>query len=371
MHRLDPMMNKTKGNLFYKKGSGFLGPLICNISHTWDETIPTAQTDGFRITWNPAFYESLDLDSRIFVLAHEAYHIGMLHVIRRGVRDPKRWNQAADYVVNGILINDGFKCNVPHLYDKKYDGKSVEEVYDLLKDVPLPKLPMGGLEPNDVIEPTGDKAAVAEAHHDIVQKVLAASAQARIGNNAGDIPGETKLAIDKFLRVVLPWEAILQNFFTAICDNTRSYQRPSRRYHDPLLPGRTGQNGLEHLIYFLDISGSISDKEIVRFNTEVKYIKDTFNPVKLTLVTFDTKIHDVYVFDKHDTFDKIEVIGRGGTDLREVVKFANKEMPTAVVVFSDMCVTIPTEQIKSPVIWVCVNNPRITVPYGKLIYLNE
>ena len=378
----DQLLRKVKGQLFFKKRAGFLGPLICNVDFLWKSDIETAQTDGASISWNPEWFMTLDMETRIFVLAHEALHIGLLHLTRRGNRNPVLWNQACDYVVNNMLIKDDFICNTDHLYNPSFDGMTVEEVYNILDKLPKmsspsmsnsgkgkPKAGQGKPKPlngNDIQEP-----ATSEQANAVVRKAIAAAQSAKMSNRAGDVPGETTLAIEKFLRPVLPWKTLLNNFFTAVSTYSRSFQRPSRRYLDPLMPGKIGNNGLEHLIYFLDISGSISDKEILRFNSEVKHIKETFKPKKLTLVTFDVKIRDIYVFNEHDTFEKIVVTGRGGTNLEEVVAMANKEMPTAVVIFSDMRVNIPATKIKCPSIWVCVNNPRRSLPYGKLIYLNE
>ena len=64
----------------------------------------------------------------------------------------------------------------------------------------------------------------------------------------GDVPGEITLTIDTFLNPKLPWETILFNFFNAMTSEEYSFTRPNRRFHDPIVPGITGRNGLEHLI---------------------------------------------------------------------------------------------------------------------------
>src|SRR5690606_36181796 len=102
-----------------------------------------------------------------------------------------------------------------------------------------------------------------------------------------------------------------------------------RRYFDVYLPGEVEDEGrLEHLIYYLDVSGSVTDAQAMRFNSEVKYIKDTFNPKKLTLAQFDTRITWERTFLEDDPFDEIVIIGRGGTHLEPVRQHMIKHRPT-------------------------------------------
>lgn len=42
------------------------------------------------------------------------------HIFRAGHRGPRRWNKAADYVVNQLLVDEGIgKINEKWLYDPK------------------------------------------------------------------------------------------------------------------------------------------------------------------------------------------------------------------------------------------------------------
>lgn len=252
--------------------------------------------------------------------------------------------------------------------DPQYVGMSTDAIYDLLNKhggspSPNPGNAPGGNLTGDVLPITGD--AVAEA----ITSVVAAMTTARMTGKPGDIPGEVTLTIDEFLNPKLPWEVILFNFFNAMTSEEYSYARPNRRYHDPMLPGVTGRNGLEHLIYYLDISGSITDDHIVRFNSEVKFIQEELKPERLTLVTFDTEIHDVYEFEKDDPFEKIVVTVRGGTELEYVFAHAAKNQPTAMIVFTDLDVTFPPNP-GVLIVWVCIENPKKSVPYGQLVHFD-
>lgn len=364
---IDELFSKTKGGLFFKKGAGFLGTLLAKLNTVWTSEIDTACISAKTLYWNPDFFVSLDRESRISVLAHELWHNAYMHGARLGDRCPDSWNKAGDHAINLMLKQHGYYMDgFPYLMDPQFTDMSTDEIYDIIKK------PGGGGAGSG---PPGlgrdimgmDPADVAQAITDVIGAMAAAGMS---GMKPGDIPGEITLTVDQFLNPKLPWETILFNFMNALTSQEYSFARPNRRFVDPLVPGLTGRNGLEHLIYYLDISGSITDDHIIRFNSEVKFIQETLEPERLTLVTFDTQIQDVYEFEKDDPFEKVVVTGRGGTDLHDVFEHAQANNPTAMIVFTDMEVGIP-ENPGIPIIWVCIDNPKMKAPYGQLIHLSD
>lgn len=364
---IDALFNKTKGQLFFQKTAGFLGRLLAQVEFKWVSNHPqinTAAISNTTLYWDRDFFLSRTPPQRVTILAHELWHNGLLHGARMGDRDSDIWNQAADHVINLRLKEDGFDMSgFPYLMEPLFKGMSTEDVYDILikQKPPSKPNPMSG----DVLPVPKEQIS------DAVGKTVSAITAARIGGmDPGSIPGELTQVIDQFLNPKLPWETLFFNFFNELTTDEYSYARPNRRYEDPLLPGKTGRNGLEHLIHYQDISGSITDDNILMFNSELKFIKDEFNPQKMTVVTFDTKIRDIYVFEEGDEFEKIEITGRGGTDLKDVFAHMKREAPNAAVIFTDLCVRIPPNP-GIPIIWVCTDNPRATVPYGRLIHVSD
>ena len=115
-----------------------------------DPHIKTMATDGKNIFINPAFAKSLTDAQTVFVLCHEILHNVMLHFSReraKGVKKHKRWNRAADYEINPMLVDEGILTaeevtnKLRGLYDEKYAGKTAEEIYDLIGDKKMPPLP--------------------------------------------------------------------------------------------------------------------------------------------------------------------------------------------------------------------------------------
>lgn len=372
---LNKALDRTKVQLFYENNAGFLAALVATMEFVWDRTIPTACTNGVFMAWNPEFFLSLSPRSRVTVLAHEAWHVAYDHMGRIAGRNLSDYNEAADHVINNMLKEHGYDMSgFPFLMDPAYSGMSTDEVYE--------KIQSGGRHGNnpqngDFAEPGQGPASINQGKtpNQIKQKatgnLMDAAVVAKMNGMEGDIPQEVQEMIDAFLNPKLDWRVLLSHFFEALTSVEFSYSRPNRRYTDIILPGKTGRNGLEKLNYYLDVSGSVSEEEVLRFNSEVKYIKDTFNPETLTLVLFDHKIEKIIEIDEDDEFDKVEILGRGGTSLGPVYSHIHKTNPTAVVIFTDLCVNIPEDPPGPPLIWVCSNNPTAEVPYGKLIHIDE
>lgn len=361
-------LDRTKSQVFLGKNAAFLGSLMCSMDFFWNEDEPTASTNGIDYSWNPHWFLSLPPKTRCTVLIHELWHPARLHMLRRGDRDPQYWNYACDIRINNDLENEGYSFEgvewawKDHSFDA--NGRAAEEdIYDQLMQTmpPIPPQPGGG----DLREPSKEQL------HKQVNAVVKAVHQAKLAGQAGSIPGNIEELIKQFLEPILPWEQLLMQFFTDLLDEDYSWKRPNRRYQDLYLPCRFTDDGrLEHLIYYLDVSGSISDKDVLRFNSEVKYIKESLNPAKLTLVQFDTTIRQERVFHEHDLFEEVVVVGRGGTSLVPVREHIHQHKPTAAIIFSDLdCPAMQPLDYDIPVIWIAVHARGRDVPFGKLIHI--
>lgn len=368
---LDRQLDRVKSVLFQTKNAGFLGPLMCSINFEWCTTIETCDTDGSKIRWNPADFLGCTFDGRVSSLLHELGHIYRLHMLRRGDRCPDVWNQACDIVINRDLLDMGFKLEwaMPGIGPNKQIPFDLEEhIYDYLKK------PGGGGQQVTGHICAGMQTVSGQQAQMMINNVLSAVHTAHQMKAAGSIPGNVELILEKFLKPKLPWEKLLYMWFNDLLEEEETWDLPERRYLEQglYLPSLREEDGrLEHLIYYFDTSGSVSDKILVRFNSEVKYIKDRFDPQKLTLVLFDTRIHAEYEYDEKDKFTKLKVIGRGGTSLHEVRDHMMEHKPTAAIVFSDLECREMAAGPTCPILWVCCNNSDATVPFGRIIHLKE
>lgn len=374
--RLSRELDKTKSTVFLGSNAAFLGSIMCSLDFIWSRDVPTAATDSVSLWWNPDFFMQLEPEARQTVLLHELWHAARLHMVRLETRDPKIWNYACDIRINNDLEREGssFKGIENCWKDQDYDQPAIaaeEDIYDDLMKNAIQPPPAGsfGQGGGDV---GGDMIPMdAGSKQAAINNVVKAIQQAKASGQAGKIPGGIEEMVNKFLEPIIPWETVLMQFFTDLLHEDYTWKRPNRRFHDMYLPSLVQENDrLEHLIYYLDVSGSISTEDVVRFNSEVKFIKDTFKPLMLTLVQFDTEITSEQVFLEDDPFDGIEVVGRGGTSLRCVRQHIITAKPIAAIIFSDLYVT-PMEPIPDPipVVWIGINNPEARVPFGKLIHI--
>ena len=366
-------LDRTKSQVFLGNNAAFLGSLMCGLTFIWDEKTKTAATDGVSLWWNPTWFLSLCQETRKTVLVHELWHPARLHMLRQGSRDMEIWNYACDILINNNLEDErySFKDIEWGWKDQNYSGWAEEDIYDDLISKGMKPPPQGAFgDPSgggDMQEPSDS------SKHAAINNVVKAIHQAKLAGQAGSIPGDVEKIINKFLTPVIPWETLLYAFFTDLLDEDYTWARPNRRYSDLYLPSRFTDDGrLEHLAYYLDVSGSVSDHDVLRFNSEVKYIKETLNPVKLTLVQFDTRITQERIFTENDLFDEIVVVGRGGTSLRPVRQHIIDNKPTAAVIFSDLqCAPMEPIELDIPVLWVAVNSSGASVPFGKLIHIRN
>lgn len=355
--QLDRMLSKVKIKLFYHKGAAFLSSIMCTLTFHWDENITTACTNGKQIRWNPYFFVSIPIEERVFVLAHELWHVAYQHCLRLGGRDPFWHNIAADHVINTKLINHGYsisKLGFKIYQDQKYNDWSVDRVYeDLTKNltnIDINKLIAEYGMADDIKE--GDQGGLNDSIATIVRAIQAS----KMAGEAGVVPGEIEETINEYLNPILPWEILLQNFLTELSQEDYSYRKPSRRYDDPLMPSLWSEGQLQEMNWYVDVSGSIYDSMLQRFFSEMKYVKETFYPGKINIIQFDCKIQHVLELTDQDDFSEFKVVGRGGTELKPVYDHIQKTKPSAAVIFSDMECK-PMQEVSIPVLWAvfCAN----------------
>lgn len=87
-------------------GDPLIFSLMYPVEHICTLNIPTAATDGKRYYWNPKFILKNSKKGLRIVCGHEAWHAIYMHPSRRGSRNPKLWNIAVDYIVNGTVMED-------------------------------------------------------------------------------------------------------------------------------------------------------------------------------------------------------------------------------------------------------------------------
>jgi len=355
-------LNKAKVKLMPMPDTAFFTTILFSLKQVWDNTRPTAWTDGLSMGLNTEFFLQLDEDERVFLLLHEVGHVVFQHVTRLDDRCPDRWNIAGDHVINLMWLARGFKMPKGGLADPQYTGMSTDEVYDLLPNNPgKPQMP-------DIKPCPGDSTA-AKAEIDSI--LIRAAIQSKMAGDApGTIPGSVQAYLDDLLSPKLPWNRILLKQYQTLIKSDYSWRKPNRRFFPKhYLPSMQGE-GTFDLAFAIDMSGSVSDKDTTRFATEIQGVLRTHKPDKLTLLQFDTLIRQVDVVRSVDAFKQVEFHGRGGTAIRPVLEWAVENKPKMLLIFTDgqfhHCSIQPPKGML--VIWLIHDNPRFTAPYGKVVH---
>lgn len=399
----------------------FIGALVMHLQlrvadAAWCET---TATDARAFYYNPDFIAGLTLPETQFVLAHEAVHCALGHFARRQHRARRRWDVACDHAANLLLEADGLKPLPGTLANPDFQGLSAEEIYPLIPpDTPERTLdrhlfdeqfrdqvaPGSGAHgasrlvaakrAGEAVGADADPSAAAdgwddagnETRHSAGRTVLpspepdvvelAQRWKSRVVSAAQQARGAGKLA-DSWLRLVdgliepqLPWRVLLARYLMSAARDDYSFQRPSRREGDALLP-RLASDQLE-LAVVLDTSGSIGAEELAQFAAEVDALKGQVR-ANVTLHACDERLDPRGPWEFHP-WEALrlppEMSGGGGTRFTPVFEWiaAGRRRPDLLLYFTDAQGEFPLHAPAFPVIWLIKGRGK--VPWGERIQLN-
>jgi len=384
--RLADMLSKAKTQLVLMHP--FFGTALLYRPIKWSDRVPTAgMTVRGSMFINPAWAEENIQNHRQmqFLLAHECMHFMLLHGMRRGARDAKGWNYAADAVINDTLVQAG----VGEFIDGGVEwqgaaNESTEAIY-----AKLPKNDSGGddsgsgsgqpgNEPGgigqDIIEGDDNGHAMSPAElAEIEQDVRLEVAQAAKAAKArGDVPAGLARLIDEIVNVKTPWYDALERFFTGMVKEGYSWQRPNRRMlaSGIVLPGADRVPKMGKVVVGVDTSGSIGAEELAHFQGHLNRIMEQCTPEEVHVVYCDLQIAGVDVFTCEQLPVKFESVGGGGgTSFRPVFEYITEQgiQPDALVYLTDMYGDQDhIDRPGYPVVW-CSTSNIDTAPFGDVL----
>ncbi|MFD4245521.1 hypothetical protein ACFWP3_28610 [Streptomyces sp. NPDC058525] len=266
-----------------------------------------------------------------FILAHEMLHAALRHGERRGARDPYLHNVAADYVVNGWLVEMAVG-EMPEglLYDPALRDLSVEEVYDrittdLRRMRRLATLRGKGL--GDILgEPLAHPGSVPYADlDDFYRRGLTQGFDLHEYGKRGMLPAGLIQEIRALAHPPVPWDARLARWFDEYVPRpvpVRSYARPARRQAStPDIP-RAGR-------YFppeetarctfgvvLDTSGSMNAALLGKALGAIASYAEAREVPAARVVFCDAAPYDAGYVPPAEIAGRVKVRGRGGTVLQ-------------------------------------------------------
>lgn len=326
-HSLDPVIDKI---IIARVGLLLRHPFFGNMATRLkiidaSDWLQTAATDGRALYYNRQFFEELSTKNVEFVVAHEILHNVFDHMGRRESRNPKIYNIAADYCVNGQLIRDKIgdqPPKIPIFHDHTHYGKSAEQIYDeLMEKYDEESLEALGKLLDEHIdwggEGKGDRPQYTkEELKQIRDEVREATMQAANAAGAGNTPASVARLIKDLTEPKINWRQMLRQQIQSLFKNDYSFQRPNRKgwHTGAILPGLKNDETID-IAVGIDMSGSISDDMAKDFLSEIKGIMDEYKDFKIKVWCFDTKVYNEADFDGYnDDILGYKLKGGGGTD---------------------------------------------------------
>jgi predicted metal-dependent peptidase len=374
-------------------------PYYANLISLMDKKLTTSVpiaaisiTSRINLMINPNTFNTLPKEVRVGILLHECYHIIHNHIARSKTVSKsfnKALNIAADRAINEHLHymtkNNKVVATVPDSLNVTIDGKkqqmkfvtkknfkdtypnkvihdneSMEYYYKFLKDNAEkgdgPGDFGGDMETLDDHDGWGDSEVSAEQAEQITKNALNKAAQKTA---AGQIPGDVQSAIDKLNNSVVPWRSVLQRFIAKCSDMSIDSSRKRRSRRFGLMSPGTIKEPILKLGVALDTSGSVHDKYLTQFFSELNKLHNMGYEIHVVQADMVVQSSELYNPKK-----PIQVKGRGGTAFQPAIDVLEKIECDALVYFTDGETGGETPKSKKPILWALC--PSYSMPNGAL-----
>ena len=380
---------------------------------TIEDDVPTACTNGRDVKYGRAFVDSLtDAELRGLVLHEDEGHKLHRHLtIWKWMYDidPHLANCACDYVINIKIVDDnkddGF-ATLPEggLVDVRFRGMDSAQVFNILRKEQdeQPTGGNGGDDSQDNESEGGDEqsegdttgsqnTAVGFDEHDWEgakslsdedKRELARDIDEAIRQGAmaaGKMGGTGNRDLDELLQPQVDWREVLREFVQTTCagNDYSTYARPNRRLMSQgiIMPSGISEQ-VGELVLAIDTSGSIGQRELTAFLSEVKGICDTVKPDKVRLLYWGCSVvgdesYDMHELDRLITSTKPR--GGGGTDVNCVTEYMADEgiKPQACIVITDGDLYSGWGDWTCPVLWTIMDNKSAVPSVGKAVHIKS
>jgi predicted metal-dependent peptidase len=368
---------------------------------TIEDDIPTACTNGRDVKYGRAFVDSLtDAKLRGLVLHEDEGHKLYRHLeIWRWMYDidPHLANCACDYVINIKIVDDnkddGF-AQLPDggLVDERFRGMDSAQVFNILRkeqdeqsqdsqdnesegdDEQGGMSESGGFDEHDW---EGAQSLSDEDKRELARDIDEAIRQGAMA--AGKMGGTGNRDLDELLQPQVDWREVLREFIQNTCagNDYSTYARPNRRLMSQgiIMPSGISEQ-VGELVIAIDTSGSIGQRELTAFLSEVKGVCDTVKPDKLRLLYWGSSVVGDEAYDMRELDNLVKStkpMGGGGTDVNCVTQYMIDESikPQACIVLTDGYLYSGWGDWTCPVLWAILDNKGAVPDEGKAVHIKS
>jgi len=362
---------------------------------TIEDDVPTACTNGRDVKYGRAFVDGLtDAELRGLVLHEDEGHKLHRHLeIWKWMYDidPHLANCACDYVINIKIVDDnrqdGF-ATLPEggLVDERFRGMDSAQVFNILRkeqdeqsqdsqgDGGQSEDGTAGLDEHDW---EGAQSLSDEDKRELARDIDEAIRQGAMA--AGKMGGTGNRDLDELLQPQVDWREVLREFIQNTCAGSdySTYARPNRRLMSQgiIMPSGISEQ-VGELVIAIDTSGSVRQRELTAFLSEVKGVCDTVKPDKLRLLYWGSSVVGDEVYDMHDLDNLVKStkpMGGGGTDVNCVTQYMADEgiKPQACIVLTDGYLYSGWGDWTCPILWAILDNKGAVPDEGKAVHIKS
>jgi hypothetical protein len=383
--------------------------------------VPIAATDGDNIMINPDAFLGKDtggprLDGGFglpecwLIMAHEVMHNvyndpAMMHRCRKSGVVPMNdgstlpynhdmMNRAMDYRINALLVEskigrmpknpDGtiFGCYDPKIatandsvldiYKKLYEDEQGGGGKGKGPGKPQPGKGPGGFD--QVLAPgtsmgTNPDDAANQRSQDQWDVEMAAARTIEQARSQGDMAAALQQMFKNILEPTVPWTDHIATIIRRRWGvGSYDWRRPDRRWigHDVYIPAPGGMQA-GWLVIWRDMSGSMSDNEVMQCTAELHGIVEECHPKRITVIDCDSRIHKVHELEGPEGLIDLHCrTAHGGTSIHPVMQWIGDQMekPNLFIGFTDGEFDFPIEP-SFQTIWASVRDHEY--PYGDVV----
>ena len=313
-----------------------------------------------------------------FFIVHNC-HLFLQHHTRMIKRNHQIANIAMDIVVNNMLLQNGFTLPIRMKGDKskakfiipknnefdlepfgiKYiikniDKKPVEQVYDEIigklthNNEALQKLLEGQFdshiftEQEEKGEDKGGKGIFSGISDEERKKIeqewkdTLVEAAEHCRRSRGTLPLGIDRMFDNLTKSKLDWKSMLQRFVSSGTLKDFTWQKPSRRSQavGVYLPSMKRENVDATVV--IDTSGSVNNKDLNLFISEIIGLARSFSNVKLRVISCDHAVQtdDEVANGSIERIKRLKIKGGGGTSFTNPLNYIKEKYPqTKLVIF--------------------------------------
>ena len=357
-----------------------IGGVLMVGERTVCDKAPTAYTNGKDVVFGRAFVSKLSDAELRFLDLHEQMHKAYRHLVtwkHLHEKDAQLANVAMDMVINVDLVDhdggEGFIV-MPEggCLDLKYRKWDTAQVFKDLQDNGLSGDDFGGFDEHDF---DGATEMTAEQAKELARDIDEALRQGLLlGGKTGS--GGDKLLGD-LLEPQVDWREVLREFVQTTCSGSdySTWKRPNRRYVSSgyYMPSGISEQ-IGEIVVAIDTSGSIGQRELASFLSEVKAIADTVHPEAVRVLYWDTEVCGDERYEAHELDNLVKTTkpqGGGGTMIECVPAYITKHdiKAQAVIVLTDGYLGGSCGVWNNPVLWCVLDNKSATPSVGTTVHI--